>query len=128
MADFALLSSFLHGSNRCESTREFTFTERRAVKLGGNSFDLAKQDNFYSPIKVPNMTLSGDMRKINEAYNNAFRMIMQLPRYCSASHMFAMCNVPRCQAVMRNLVYRFTIRVDRSANKLLLCAIGSSDI
>ena len=67
------------------------------------------------------------MRKINVAYNNAFRMIMQLPRYCSASNMFAMCNVPSCQAVMRNLVYRFTIRVDRSANKLL-CAIGSSDI
>ena len=54
------------------------------------------------------------MRKINVAYNNAFRMIMQLPRYCSASNMFAMCNVPSCQAVMRNLVYRFTIRVDRS--------------
>ena len=42
------------------------------------------------------------MRKINVAYNNAFRMIMQLPRYCSASNMFAMCNVPSCQAVMRN--------------------------
>ena len=67
------------------------------------------------------------MRKINVAYNNAFRMIMQLPRYCSASNMFAMCNVPSCQAGMRNLVYRFTIRVDRSANQLL-CAIGSSDI
>ena len=51
------------------------------------------------------------MRKINVAYNNAFRMIMQLHRYCSASNMFAMCNVPSCQAVMRNLVYRFTIRV-----------------
>ena len=63
------------------------------------------------------------MRKINVAYNNAFRMIMRLPRYCSASNMFAMCNVPSCQAVMRNLVYRFTIRVDRSENKLL-CAIG----
>ena len=25
-------------------------------------------------------------RKINVAYNNAFRMIMQLPRYCSASN------------------------------------------
>ena len=67
------------------------------------------------------------MRKINVAYNNAFRMIMQLPRYCSASNMFAMCNVPSCQAVMRNLVYRFTIHVVRSENKLL-CAIGNSDM
>ena len=67
------------------------------------------------------------MRKINVAYNNAFRMIMQLPRYCSASNMFAMCNVPSCQAVMRNLVYRFTTRVDRSENKIL-CAIGNSDM
>ena len=67
------------------------------------------------------------MRKINLAYNNAFRMIRQLPIYCSASNMFAMCNVPSGQAVMRNLVYRFTIRVDRSENEFL-CAIGSSDI
>ena len=67
------------------------------------------------------------MRKINVAYNNAFRMIMKLPRYCSASNMFAMCNVPSCQAVMRNLVYIFTIRVDRSENKLI-CAIGNSDM
>ena len=67
------------------------------------------------------------MRKINVAYNNAFRTIMQLPRYCSASNMFAMCNVPSCQAVMRNLAYRFTIRLDRSENKLL-CAIGTSDM
>ena len=44
------------------------------------------------------------MRKINVAYTNAFRMIMQLPRYCSAYNMFAMCNVPSCQAVVRNLV------------------------
>ena len=71
------------------------------------------------------------MRKINVAYNNAFRMIMQQPRYClytSASDIFAMRIVPsNCQAVTRNLVYGFTIRVDMSANKLL-CAIGSSDI
>ena len=45
------------------------------------------------------------MRKINVAYTNAFRMILQLPRYCRAYNMFAMCNVPSCQAVMRNLVY-----------------------
>ena len=49
------------------------------------------------------------MRKVNIANNNAFRMVMQLPRYCSASHMFAMCNVYSCQVVIRNLVHIFTI-------------------
>ena len=33
VADFALQSSFLDGSNRCEPTREFTFTERRAATV-----------------------------------------------------------------------------------------------
>ena len=33
VADFALPSSFLEGSNRCGSTREFTFTDRRAATV-----------------------------------------------------------------------------------------------
>ena len=68
------------------------------------------------------------IRKINVAYNNVFRMIMKLPRHsCASNNMFAMCTLPSCPAVIRTSVYRFTIRVDRSANKLL-CAVGSSDI
>ena len=39
--------------------------------------------------------------------------LMQLHRHCSASNMIAMCNVPSCQAVMRKLVYRFTIHIWR---------------
>ena len=59
-------------------------------------------------------------------------MIMQLPiDRPTVVHLICLpcveSNVPSCQAVMRNLVYRFTIRVDRSENKLL-CAIGSSDM
>ena len=45
------------------------------------------------------------MRKINVAYNNTFRMIMQLPRYCSASNMFAMCNVPSSHAELGGQIY-----------------------
>ena len=37
-----------------------------------------------------------------------------LQKYCGASNMFAMCNVHiACHAVIRSLVYRFTIRVNR---------------
>ena len=38
VADFALVSSFLDGSNRCESTREFTFTERRTATVSGAKY------------------------------------------------------------------------------------------
>ena len=60
------------------------------------------------------------------AYNNAFRMLMNLPRGCSASGMFAENNVRSCQAIIRNLVYRFRNRVDSSENLILKSVLLSS--
>ena len=67
------------------------------------------------------------IKKLHVAYNNAFRMLMNLPRGCSASGMFAMNNVSSCQAIIRNLVFRFKNRVDSSEN-LIIKSVLSSDI
>ena len=53
------------------------------------------------------------------AYNDAMRLLLRIPRYFSASQMFAELNVPACQAVMRNLMYRFIRRVDNSVNCII---------
>ena len=67
------------------------------------------------------------IKKLYAAYNNAFRMFMNLPRRCSASGMLATNNVSSCQAVIRNLVFRFMNRVDRSEN-VIIQSVLSSDI
>ena len=66
--------------------------------------------------------------KLRVAHNNAYRMLHHLPTYCSASQMFTDNTVPNyCQAVVRNLTYRFMNRLNDS-NHLLVRAILPSDL
>jgi len=44
-------------------------------------------------------------RKLNVAYNDAFRQLLQEPRWCSASQLFVLNNVPTFSANIRKLVY-----------------------
>ena len=53
------------------------------------------------------------IRKLYVAYNNAFRMLFMLPRDCSASGMFAVHNVMSCPALVRKLVFGFSILLFR---------------
>ena len=59
--------------------------------------------------------------------NNAFRMMHNLPTYCSASEMFTVNRVADCKAVIRNLVHRFMMRLMISKH-LLVCSILSGDL
>ena len=65
--------------------------------------------------------------KSKVAFNNAFRMLHNLPTYCSASEMFTVNRVADCKAVIRNLVHRFISRLMISKH-LLVCSILSSDL
>ena len=50
--------------------------------------------------------LSRTMHRLKVAYNDSLRMVLGIPRYCSASEMFAYTNVPSCQCVIRlNILY-----------------------
>ena len=59
------------------------------------------------------------IRKLNVAYNNAFRMLFMLPRDCSASGMFDVHNVMSCPALVRKLVFSFYKRVRASQNSIV---------
>ena len=67
------------------------------------------------------------IRKLYVAYNNAFRMLLMLPRDCSASGMFAVHNVMSCSALVRKLVFGFYKIVKASQNSIVQ-AICASDI
>ena len=65
--------------------------------------------------------------KLKVAFNNAFRMMHNLPTYCSASEMFTVNRVADCKVVIRNLVHRFMMRLTISKH-LLVRSILSSDL
>lgn len=60
-------------------------------------------------------------RKVRVAYNDSFRMLLGVPRYCSASQLFVRHNVYTFDALIRNLVFKFTLRLASSVNKLIMC-------
>ena len=65
--------------------------------------------------------------KLKVAFNNAFRIMHNLPTYCSASEMFTVNRVADCTAVIRKLVHRFMMRLMISKH-LLVRSILSSDL
>ena len=65
--------------------------------------------------------------KLKVAFNNAFRMMHNLPTYCSASEMFTVNRVADRKAVIRNLVHRFMMILTISKH-LLVRSILSSDL
>lgn len=64
--------------------------------------------------------------RIKVAYNNAFRILMQLPKNCSASEMFVSRRVNTFNSLLRNLKYSLMTRVVNSGN-LYVTAICTSD-
>jgi hypothetical protein len=54
------------------------------------------------------------IRKLNVAYNDIMRLLLRLPRYHSASQLFANIGVPNFQAVIRNLIFKFFTRLNKS--------------
>ncbi len=49
------------------------------------------------------------IRKLNVAYNDIMKLLLRLPRYHSASQLFANIGVPAFQAVLRNLVFNLLL-------------------
>lgn len=56
---------------------------------------------------------------IRVQYNNAYRALMRLPKYCSASSMFSEARVPDFFAVIRTRIAAFWSRLGRSNNTIL---------
>ena len=69
--------------------------------------------------------LSRTMNRLKVAYNDSLRMVLGIPRYCSASEMFAYTNVPSCQCVIRLNIYSFMKRIQCMNNEIVHSIVHS---
>ena len=60
-------------------------------------------------------------------YNNGFRMLMGLPRFCSASGMFAQAHVDGFHAIFRQKSASLLFRARESSNSILKIVAGRYD-
>lgn len=69
------------------------------------------------------------LKKLQVAYNDAFRILLQFPRWTSASTLFVNCSVPTFHALLRNFMHRFMGRLAGSSNGIIstLCDTRQSD-
>ena len=56
------------------------------------------------------------IHQLHVAYNNGFRLLLNQPKYCSATTMYIEYHEPNSE--IRNLAYKFMLRLDASCNKL----------
>ena len=59
------------------------------------------------------------MKKLKIAYNNGLRRLLNLPKYNSASEMFANLNVPSFNELLRKFAFSFKTRIIESDNSLV---------
>ena len=65
--------------------------------------------------------------KLRVAYNNSFRILLSLPKCCSASEMFVYSNVPNFEALLRRQRFSVITRVSDSLNTYVTL-VNTSDI
>ncbi len=60
------------------------------------------------------------LNKLKVAYNDSVMcMLLTLPIWHSASEIFVNTNVPTCQALVRNLIFKFLSRLEKSTNVII---------
>ena len=61
----------------------------------------------------------GPLKKLNIAYNNSLRRILNIPFYNSASDMFGSLNIPSFYELLRKNINSFSARLSKSTNSLI---------
>lgn len=60
------------------------------------------------------------------SYHNIFKMFLGFSKFESTSLLCTVFNMQSCAAVIRNLIYKFMIRLEKSTNSLITCVMNSS--
>lgn len=81
---------------------------------------------FYTSSLWVNYT-QGAINRLRVQYNNSFRMLMGLPRYCSASGMFAQARTDDFYAIRRKRVASMLFRLRGSTNSILKVIADRTD-
>ena len=59
------------------------------------------------------------LKKLTVAYNNSFRLLFNISRYESASGMLTQRSINGCCCIIRKLIYRFMLRLNKSENTII---------
>ena len=114
--------------------------QRRCLSIQGNvllrmfhmcSIDvrLALFRSFCSPMYTSQLCWNYKkctMKRLLITYQNIFKMSISMSKYESTSLLCTVYNVLCCQPVIKNLVYRFTCRLQASNNSLVMSIQSSS--
>ena len=80
--------------------------------------ELTLHRTFCSPMNIAQLWWNFTVTSIHRLHvahnkkNNVFLLLLNQPKYCSASTMFVEYHVPDSKAAIRNLVYKFMWRID----------------
>ena len=65
------------------------------------------------------------INKLYTAYHNILKLQLGLSKYDSTSTVCAYMDVPSCSAVIRNLIYKFSCRLENIDNDCVSCILSS---
>ena len=66
----------------------------------------------------------GALSKLYVAYHNILKLLIGVSKYERNSPICVSLNMPTCAAVIRNLIYRFKCRVEKSENNIIRALIS----
>ena len=85
--------------------------------------------SFCSPLYTAHLWTNysrNDILKLYRAYHNTFKLFLGVPKREHTSPIFAVLNVKTCQGVIRNLIFRFMVRLKESSNTIMRAICSSS--
>ncbi|KAL0892609.1 hypothetical protein ABMA27_014338 [Loxostege sticticalis] len=99
------------------------------IKINNNTLQRVLKFKYLGHMLTPDLKDDEDIERERRAlsYNNAFRVLLRLPRFCSASGMFAEADVDCFYASMRKRCASLVRRVRESGNSILNMIAGRLD-
>ena len=85
--------------------------------------------SFCSPLYTAHLWTNysnSDILKLYRAYHNTFKMFLGVSKREHTSPIFATLNVRTCPGVIRNLIFRFMVRLKESSNSIINAIYSSS--
>jgi len=120
-----IISSLTDDNNVLRQTRSLYARANKIIRsfsFASLSVKLALFKAYFTPIygcQLWSRLFQYSNRKLQVAYNDAFRQLLREPRWFSASRLFVYNNVPSFDAVVRKLVYCFWCSLCKSDNMLI---------
>ena len=85
--------------------------------------------SFCSPMYTSQLWWSykkSTIKKLHVSYHTILKLFLGFSKYESTSFVCTVFNVQCCQSIIRNLIHKFIVRLDKSCNEIIACLCKSS--